>query len=124
MLTAAVFSAVSSSSEELVNRSFVLIKTNEPTKLRIIIKNRVDLKRKNLPNGDFHHETTSMEEVVAAEGDTLVMAAHRNNGPEPAARMAAVTEQKKKHPVIYSRDCKKTKFQKKSSYRRWIWYRS
>jgi hypothetical protein len=66
-------------------------KMNEATKFRII-KNRVDLKRKNLPNGDFHHETTSMEEVVVVEGDTLVMAAHRNNGPEPAAQMAAVTE--------------------------------
>jgi hypothetical protein len=33
-----------------------------------------------------------MVEVVVAEVDTLVMAAHRNNGPEPAAQMAAVRE--------------------------------
>ncbi len=55
-------------------------------------RDKENLKKTNLPNGDFHHETTSMEEVAAAEGDTLVMAAHRNNGPEPAAQMAAITE--------------------------------
>jgi hypothetical protein len=51
-----------------------------------------------------------MEEVVVVEEDTLVMAAHRNNGPEPAAQMAAVIETKS--PVIYH-VIVKTKFQKK-----------
>lgn len=43
----------------------------------------------NIPNGDFHRETTATGVEVVAEVDILEVEVHRNNGSAPAARTEA-----------------------------------
>lgn len=48
----------------------------------------------NIPNGDFHRETTATGVEVVAEVDILEVEVHRNNGSAPAAQTEASEERK------------------------------